>query len=115
MAVIFLVSDQPTLPYPDDLDAKVISILGHVGVYAVLAVLIWWALGLTSLSTGWRAVVPVILCFLYGLTDEWHQSFVPGRTPDIRDIVADTTGALLAMLLVTWLERRSGRWRGRRR
>jgi VanZ family protein len=106
MGLIFALSHQPTLPYPQDLDAKIVSTLGHVTVYAVLAALVWWALGSTGVSGSWRVALAVAVAVLYGVTDEWHQSFVPGRTPDVRDIVADTTGAVLAMVVVTWLARR---------
>lgn len=106
MGLIFTLSHQPTLPYPQDLDAMVISTLGHVTVYAVLAALVWWALGGGGVSGGWRAVLAVAVAVLYGITDEWHQSFVPGRTPDGRDIVADAVGAVLAVVVVTWLVRR---------
>ena len=41
----------------------------------------------------------------YGISDEFHQSFVPGRTPDVLDWLADTSGALLAALLLAWLSR----------
>lgn len=102
----FYLSHQPTLPYPGDLDAKIISTMGHVGVFGVLAVLIWWALGLADLVLGRRAGLSILLTLGYGLLDEWHQSFVPGRTPDVRDIIADTAGATLAMIVVTWLARR---------
>jgi VanZ family protein len=51
-------------------------------------------------------VLPVAIALLYGITDEWHQSYVPGRSPDVRDVVADTVGAVLAMLVVAWLVRR---------
>lgn len=48
--------------------------------------------------------VSVLLTSLYGGFDEWHQSFVPGRTPDLLDWLADTTGALLAggLYLYAW-------------
>lgn len=106
MAVIFALSHQPTLPYPDDLDAMIVSTLGHVAVYAVLAGLLWWALGAFPVSPGWRYALPVAISAVYGISDEWHQSFVPGRSPDVRDVVADTLGAVLAMLVVAWLVRR---------
>lgn len=106
MGVIFLLSHQPTLPYPEDVDAMIVSTLGHVTVYAVLAALVWWALGGTGVRGGWRVVLAVAVSALYGVTDEWHQSFVPGRTPDVRDLIADTVGAVLAMTVVTWLVRR---------
>ena len=37
---------------------------------------------------------------MYGATDEWHQSFVPGRDADVRDLVADAVGAALAVAVV---------------
>ena len=36
---------------------------------------------------------------LFGATDEWHQSFVPGRASEVKDWVADTLGAALAVSL----------------
>jgi len=44
--------------------------------------------------------IVVILCVLYGISDEYHQSFVPGRSPDLLDIRNDTIGAVLAMIVV---------------
>jgi VanZ family protein len=37
------------------------------------------------------------LSSLYGISDELHQSFVPGRTPDVHDWIADTWGAAVAI------------------
>jgi VanZ family protein len=46
----------------------------------------------------------------YGATDEWHQGFVRGRSPDWGDWVADVAGVMLGyvgvLLLLGWLERR---------
>lgn len=44
----------------------------------------------------------ILLTALYGAVDEFYQKFVPGRTSDIYDVVADTAGGLL-YLLVFWL------------
>ncbi len=41
----------------------------------------------------------VLFCFLYGVSDEFHQSFVPGRDASGLDLVADTAGAVLAQLV----------------
>ncbi|WP_169755385.1 VanZ family protein [Dissulfurirhabdus thermomarina] len=77
--------------------------------------------GFGALLFRWRATPPartapaflwaVVLASLYGLADEWHQVFVPGRTPDPMDWVADTAGAALgALVLVAWrLARAAGR------
>lgn len=45
----------------------------------------------------------VVLAGLYGLTDEFHQRYVPGRTPDLRDVLADVIGAgVVVVALVVW-------------
>ena len=38
----------------------------------------------------------VLICFFYGITDEFHQSFVPGRNCDVFDVLADASGGVLA-------------------
>ncbi|ETI66341.1 VanZ family protein [Neobacillus vireti] len=40
-----------------------------------------------------------VLTFLYAITDEWHQSFVPGRTASFQDVLIDGLGAFIALLL----------------
>lgn len=46
-----------------------------------------------------RVVVAVLIASLYGVTDEWHQSFV-GRDATARDWVADTVGAVVMAIVV---------------
>ena len=50
-----------------------------------------------------QVVFSVLIASLYGFTDEWHQSFVPGRNPSWSDIAADFLGAaVFALLLLLW-------------
>ena len=66
----------------------------HFSVYGLLGTLAcraisgrrgaWWALAAVS---------------AYGATDEWHQHFVPGRSTELADWVADTAGAAIAILM----------------
>lgn len=84
---------------------------GHLGEYAVLAWLLWRLLRKTSPNEprpwNWReAGVAVLLAALYAATDEWHQSFVPSREGSVVDVLLDTCGASLGML-VLW---QAGRW-----
>ncbi len=69
----------------------------HAGVYAVLGLLLARAIGFGGRAAGWRGLVllPTIVGALYGCSDEWHQSFVPGRDPSGVDIVSDAVGSLL--------------------
>ncbi len=50
-----------------------------------------------------RAVLAVLLTMVYALADEWHQSFVAGRSPDAVDSMTDLGGATFAVLLTALL------------
>jgi VanZ family protein len=43
----------------------------------------------------------LLLCLLYGMSDEFHQSFVPDRTPSVLDVAADTIGACIGIVIRT--------------
>lgn len=73
---------------------------GHFVAYFILALTFAWGITGKRLSWGMKAMV-VLLCLLYGVTDEFHQSFVPGRTPDVKDLRNDGIGAALAMLFLS--------------
>ena len=94
-AVIFTLSSISKLPAPPDAFTDKHA---HLAAYAILAAAIVW--GFTDgapARTTWRAAVAAaVLATLYGATDEWHQSFVPGRELSAADLVADALGALLA-------------------
>lgn len=100
MGVIFWLSSRPTLPQMPARDLQ--SVLGHLGAYAILALLLAWALlagarpPLTALAIAWFVAV------LYGVSDEIHQSFVPNRHPDVFDVLTDAAGAALALAAVWW-------------
>jgi len=73
---------------------------GHFVAYFILALTFAWGITGKRLTWGMKAAV-VLLCLLYGVTDEFHQSFVPGRTPDVKDLRNDGIGAVLAMLFLS--------------
>jgi VanZ family protein len=96
MAVIFASSSQPKAVIPDFGEADLtVKKAGHVLVFALLAAS--WMHGMAwRRAATWRdAAVAVLLATLYGVTDEWHQSFVPGRNATPVDVLIDGLGALL--------------------
>ena len=42
--------------------------------------------------------ITLLFCFLYACSDEFHQSFSPGRAPQVRDVLIDTSGALTGII-----------------
>ena len=98
MALIFAASSSSdTSAVPSAIPDKVV----HFAVYAVLGVLLLRAVAGGRLrGVTWSGVVvAVAVATLYGITDEWHQSFVPNRTPDAMDVLADLAGASTGAIL----------------
>jgi len=76
----------------------------HAGVYAVLALLVALALSRRRPRvTLALALVALILAAAYGVSDEVHQGFVPGRDPSIADWSADVVGSTLGVAAATLL------------
>lgn len=73
----------------------VIKKTAHVVEYGILATLIYRALINSNVSSKKAMLYSVILAFLYGATDEFHQSFTPGRGPKFTDVLIDTFGATI--------------------
>ena len=75
--------------------------MAHAAAYAVLGALLLRAVAGADWSriTAGGVLLAFVLAVSYGLTDEFHQSFVPGRTPELRDLAADALGAAAGALL----------------
>ena len=68
----------------------------HIAAYAGLAALTARATGKGLHDVSWSAVLGAILISaLYGVSDEYHQMFVPGRTFDVLDMAADAIGSVV--------------------
>lgn len=101
--LIFIFSSQPTLP---SFNLSILDFLfkksAHIFVYFTLYLLTWRALRLLQPQLPahhpriW--LIALVLCLLYAITDEYHQSFVAYRTATAQDIGYDMLGVLLAFL-----------------
>jgi len=96
---IFYLSSIPHLRFMENnLLDFIVRKIGHMGVFGILARLLARAFtGSTYWS--WKKIFAAsfVLTFLYACTDEYHQSFVPGRGPSVHDVAIDTVGAWLAL------------------
>ena len=109
--VIYTASDRPNLRVSDDdvLDL-VLRKLAHLFEYALLAVLVARA---AKHTTPW-AVRTTVLAWLatlaWAISDEWHQTFVPGRVGHAQDVLIDMAGATLGLAVArSWQRRRAQR------
>ncbi len=104
-AAIFALSAQSEITAPDLVSNfdKVCHAIEYGGFTAVLAV---------ALTAGGSPLVltrAALLATLYGVTDEYHQSFTPGRDSSVWDVAADATGAATVAGLLALLRRRAKR------
>jgi len=99
--VIFLFSARPTNPVSEiHLMDFIVKKSAHVFEYAVLTILLYRAFILSGFDKNKAKVYSVTLSIFYGITDEFHQLFVPGRTAKVRDVFIDGIGAVLAIYLI---------------
>lgn len=77
--------------------------LAHLVTFGGYSALAWVIL------KGQSQVLPVVVAGIIALMDEGMQYYSPSRSADLRDILADLTGALLAVLVLRWLHMASTR------
>ncbi|MDZ7262483.1 MAG: VanZ family protein [candidate division KSB1 bacterium] len=101
--LLFYFSSIPHLSAPDlgfDFQDKV----EHFIVYGILGYLIARLIvgsGNGNLQNGhlfWGALIGIV----YGISDELHQSFVPGRYAGVDDVIADALGVIMAQMIFGW-------------
>ncbi|MCM3626358.1 VanZ family protein [Paenibacillus glycanilyticus] len=73
---------------------------GHFLAYFLLAAALDYGIGVRGDRFLYKLLI-IIGCGLYGVTDEFHQSFVGGRMPDVMDIRNDMIGAAIWVILVS--------------
>ena len=83
----------------------------HFTEYAILALLALRALRLSKPERGFLKATAIALLVAagYAATDEFHQSFVPGRTAAAGDVLIDTAGAVAALAVAALWRRRNER------
>jgi VanZ family protein len=96
MAFIFYMSSGPVT---SDTLHEVPDYLLHTSGYVALYVLVFWAVheGIHPSPGRGGFWLPAVVTILYGISDEYHQGFIPTRDSSWRDVGADAMGALLGI------------------
>ena len=94
------------MPEQEELDIVIDGINGpirkcaHAAEYFVLTFLVMFALrdkDTWNVSISKAIIISLAVCFIYSLTDEFHQTFVPARSGQFSDCVNDTLGGCVAV------------------
>lgn len=98
MAGIFFASSIPDPPVPSDVSDVSLHEAAYFGLTLLLIRALargeWRGVTLTTLMLAWAVAVA------YGASDEFHQSFVPNRHAELRDLGSDALGAVAAVVVV---------------
>lgn len=103
--ILFVLTSLPSTKLPDP---KINDKIEHYLAFAILAVLLSMAFHFQEkikLLYKWPFLSTVLLIAVYGLLDEVHQLYVPGRYCDIYDWVADVLGGLMGVGIVLLIKK----------
>jgi VanZ family protein len=101
MGVIFWFSAQPSYALPNFGAPDILIKKGaHVTEYAILGWLIQRARGAGDARRVWWQ--SWLMAVIYAATDEFHQSFTPGRMPRVTDVMIDSVGVTIGVAIAVW-------------
>lgn len=104
MGALFFLSSLPSPPQTLAFDFG--DKIAHAAAFGVLGCFLSFARLPYPLGSLNRVMLVTVLVIAYGVSDEFHQSFVPGRDSSATDIVADGIGGFVTAFVVVWLQRR---------
>lgn len=79
---------------------KVIRKIAHFSIYTVVGMLLMSLMSTYNLGNKKRTIISLVLGIIYASLDEFHQLFTPGRSAQITDVIIDSMGVMLGILLV---------------
>jgi VanZ family protein len=104
---IFFLSAIPDLKSSlDEVLDIILRKIAHATEFGLLAYLIFSALEIHKINYKKAIFLASIFALLYALSDEYHQSFVPGREMALVDFLIDATGVLMAFFLLLFSKKR---------
>jgi VanZ family protein len=107
MALIFALSSVPGSALAP-MEFPFAHPIAHSLLYATLCFLLYRAFGHQSFSLflrRFRLIAALVSVAVWGASDEYHQSFTPGRTPEFKDFMIDVSAALVVSILIMIINR----------
>lgn len=93
--------------FPKFADADLVNVISivvrkgaHVTEYILLCTSFLMAFWISGVRGKWRNIGSFVFTFGYACSDEFHQLFVPGRAGQFRDVLIDSSGALVLSIIV---------------
>lgn len=77
--------------------------LAHFTIYLILGILVLLFVKEFKLNFKYTFIIPLLICYIYVISDETHQLFVEGRSGEFRDIFIDTLGSFIGISLTLFV------------
>lgn len=84
--------------------------IAHFSIYSLGGIISYMLFSQYEISNKNRIIYSLALCAVYAITDEIHQYFVPGRSCELRDMLIDSSGALLGIFITHMIKKYSKYW-----
>ncbi len=78
----------------------IIRKIAHFSIYTVVGLLTMSLVSTYQINQKKRIGITIGIGALYAMSDEFHQYFVPGRSAELRDVLIDTSGVIIGMLII---------------
>lgn len=113
MLVLWWSSSQVPGNEPHSTAQSLLHNMMHVVAYACIAASLWvaWSHRPVAAVQAFRSRGSWLLASLYGVVDELHQAYVPGRVCSFADLVSDASGAALAVVVLRGVSGVAPSWR----
>ena len=79
----------------------------HFTIYLILGLLVSTLLKQYNLTTKQIIIYSILICMTYAITDEIHQIFVNGRSGEIKDVLIDTCGSTVGILILSKINKKN--------
>ena len=79
--------------------------LAHFSAYTLGGILSYITVSQYNITKKRKIIIALIICVAYSITDEIHQSFIPGRSCELRDVIIDSSGALFGIALISFFKK----------
>ena len=111
MVFIFYISSLTGSEVTQQIDAKPAPWIGHIVLFGTLAAFLYLAIRGWNIEITLHWVIAIVIfSSLFGISDEYHQSFVAGRHATVTDALIDSIGSTVTAISM-WIFGRSTSWR----
>ena len=80
--------------------------IAHFTEYFILGLLIYHLVKQYRVISKTEIIWMILFCVIYAMSDEFHQVFIGGRSPKVFDVIIDSLGSSLSILILQLLQKR---------